>query len=98
MRMIRTFGAPFGARSCSIGGNCVSGSFASYVINPVRAALGIGRCDRCFWSSLFMVVAPSRAGESWRVRMISRALHRAPDVPAMNHGIDDGCAPGGDNV
>src|SRR5262245_52513030 len=29
IRMTRTFGAPLGGRSCSIGGNFVSGSFAS---------------------------------------------------------------------
>src|SRR6266404_311056 len=29
IRMISTFGAPLGGRNCSIGGNLVSGSFAS---------------------------------------------------------------------
>src|ERR1700722_19770378 len=29
IRMMRTLGAPFGGRSCSIGGNLLSGSFAS---------------------------------------------------------------------
>jgi hypothetical protein len=29
IRMIRIFGAPFGERDCSIGGNLLSGSFAS---------------------------------------------------------------------
>jgi hypothetical protein len=33
-RMISTFGAPAGGRSGSIGGNDVSGSFASYVMSP----------------------------------------------------------------
>src|SRR5246127_1219900 len=41
-RMISTLGAPFGGGNCSIGGNLVSGSFASYVIRPVRCGEGIG--------------------------------------------------------
>src|ERR1700733_3505485 len=54
-RMSRTLGAPLGGRSCSIGGNFVSGSFASKVIKPRRVVFGIGRWERCFRSSLFMV-------------------------------------------
>jgi hypothetical protein len=54
-RMIKTFGAPLGGRNCSIRGNLVSGSLASYVIRPVRSGVGIGRCDRCFLSSLLIV-------------------------------------------
>ena len=34
IRTIRMFGAPSGGRSGSIGGNAVSGSFASYVVTP----------------------------------------------------------------
>ena len=34
-RMIRTFGAPSGGRSGSIGGKRVSGSLASYVVRPM---------------------------------------------------------------
>ena len=34
IRMTSTLGAPLGGRNCSIGGNLVSGSFASYVIKP----------------------------------------------------------------
>src|SRR5712675_2779247 len=45
-RMIRTFGAPLGGRNCVIGGNLVSGSFASYVTRPVRGRSGIGRTVR----------------------------------------------------
>src|SRR5439155_9535857 len=55
IRMISTLGAPLGGRNCSIAGNLVSGSLASYVIRPVRSGVGIGRCERCFLSSLLMV-------------------------------------------
>jgi hypothetical protein len=41
-----TFGAPAGGRSGSIGGNDVSGSFASYVVSPTWARSGIGRTAR----------------------------------------------------
>jgi hypothetical protein len=34
IRMINTFGADAGARTGLIGGNDVSGSFASYVVSP----------------------------------------------------------------
>ncbi len=47
MRMTRTFGAPSGGRSCSIGGNDVAGSFASYVVSPTGVMSGIGRTSRC---------------------------------------------------
>src|SRR5450432_4566786 len=43
IRITRMLGAPFGGRSCSIGGFLVSGSLASYVIRPVRGRAGIGR-------------------------------------------------------
>src|SRR5688500_16746584 len=43
IRITRIFGAPFGGRTCSMGGYFDSGSFASYVIRPVRGELGIGR-------------------------------------------------------
>src|SRR5215470_16537355 len=55
IRISSTLGAPLGGRNCSIGGNFVSGSFASYVISPVRSGSGIGRCERCFLSSLLIV-------------------------------------------
>src|SRR5207245_10744967 len=57
IRMSSTLGAPLGGRNCSIGGNLVSGSFASYVIRPVRCGVGIGRCERCFRSSLLMTLS-----------------------------------------
>src|SRR4029453_17091876 len=60
MRISRTLGAPLGGRSCSIVGYFASGSLASYVIRPVRAALGIGRCERCFVSSSLMALPPVR--------------------------------------
>src|SRR5438105_5470801 len=55
MRMSSTLGAPLGGRNCSIAGNLVSGSLASYVIGPVRSGVGIGRCERCVLSSPLMV-------------------------------------------
>src|SRR4051794_2362472 len=42
----RTFGAPFGGRSGSIGGNAVAGSLASYVTSPACCRSGIGRTLR----------------------------------------------------
>ena len=42
----KTLGAPAGGRSGVIGGNEVSGSFASYVVNPTCCASGIGRTAR----------------------------------------------------
>src|SRR6185436_8594097 len=39
---ISTFGACFGGRSGVIGGNFVSGSFASYVVSPTGFRSGIG--------------------------------------------------------
>ena len=41
-----TFGAPFGGRKGSIGGNFVSGSLASKVVNPMVGRSGIGRTSR----------------------------------------------------
>src|SRR3984893_4941761 len=46
IRITSTLGAPLGGRNCSIGGNLVSGSFASYVIRPVRGGSGMGRTLR----------------------------------------------------
>src|ERR1700726_1688158 len=54
IRITSTLGAPVGGRNCSIGGNLVSGSFASYVISPVRSGVGIGRCERCLLSPLLI--------------------------------------------
>jgi hypothetical protein len=51
MSTMRIFGAPFGGRSCAIGGKCVSGSFASYVIRPVFGMSGIGRTVRASFGS-----------------------------------------------
>src|SRR3954466_11860592 len=45
-RMTRTFGAPGGGSRGSIGGNAVSGSFASYVVRPGDAVSGIGSVAR----------------------------------------------------
>ena len=45
-RMTRTFGAPFGGFSGTMGGYAVSGSFASYVVRPGATRWGIGRIAR----------------------------------------------------
>src|ERR1700745_486558 len=47
IRITSTLGAPFGGRNCSIGGNLVSESFASYVISPGPSGGGGGGCGRC---------------------------------------------------
>ena len=46
IRTTSTFGAPSGGRSGSIGGNAVSGSFASYVVSPTGVMSGIGSTSR----------------------------------------------------
>ena len=43
IRTSRTFGAPSGGRSGTIGGYVVSGSFASYVVRPGAGMSGIGQ-------------------------------------------------------
>src|SRR5258705_5600051 len=55
IRMSKTFGAPSGGRSCSIGGLCASGSFASYIMAFGRTVFGIGRCERCFLSCVLIL-------------------------------------------
>src|SRR6476619_4617397 len=45
-RTTRTFGAPSGGVTGSIGGNDVSGSLASYVVRPMCLLDGIGRFAR----------------------------------------------------
>src|SRR5512133_2351662 len=45
-RMTRTFGAPSGGRSGSIGGNVASGSLASRGRSPSYGRFGIGRTSR----------------------------------------------------
>src|SRR4029077_19030553 len=54
IRMISTLGAPLGGRSCSMGGDLLSGSFASYAMSVVRSVFGIGRWERCLLSSLLI--------------------------------------------
>ena len=46
IRTKRTLGAPSGGRSGTIGGNVVSGSFASYVVSPAGVMSGIGSTSR----------------------------------------------------
>src|SRR3954469_7756494 len=43
---IRTFGAPAGGRSGSIGGNDAAGSFASRIVGPGSSRSGTGRIVR----------------------------------------------------
>ena len=57
----RTFGAPPGGRSGSIGGNEVAGSFASYVTSPGYGASGIGRTCRWISSRSAIDAAPLAA-------------------------------------
>src|SRR3954464_3373405 len=45
-RTTRTLGAPLGGRGGTIGGNFVSGSFASYVVRVTDFRSGIGRISR----------------------------------------------------
>src|SRR5207342_2469696 len=51
-RMTRTFGAPTGGRSGSIGGNFAAGSFASRTVEGSGRRSGIGRIER--WVSSVM--------------------------------------------
>src|SRR4249919_2141486 len=51
-RMTRTFGAPTGGRSGSMGGNFASGSFASKGTSPSYGRSGIGRTSLCVWDLL----------------------------------------------
>ena len=46
IRTTSTFGAPDGGSNGSIGGNAVSGSFASYVVRPGAGRSGIGSMAR----------------------------------------------------
>jgi hypothetical protein len=48
-----TFGAPSGGRSGLIGGNDVSGSFASYVVRFTVFRSGIGSTSRCTCSPIW---------------------------------------------
>ena len=52
-KMMSTFGAPGGGRIGSIGGNLVSGSLASYVVDPTKVRSGIGRTDLACLSGRF---------------------------------------------
>ena len=60
-KMTSTLGAPSGGRSGSIGGNAVSGSFASYVVRLGFARLGMGNTVRG-WRSGFMAASSDSAG------------------------------------
>src|SRR5438270_10838985 len=54
IRTIRTLGAPFGGRNCSIGGNLVSGSFESNVISLAGGRSAIGRWVLDVFSSVMI--------------------------------------------
>jgi hypothetical protein len=55
-KTINTFGAPPGGNNGSIGGNPVSGSLASYVVNPGAGRSGIGNIVRACRSGLISVL------------------------------------------
>jgi hypothetical protein len=59
--MISTFGAPVGGRNGVIGGNFVSGSFASYVVNEIGLRSGIGSTERCSESFEAMICVLSES-------------------------------------
>src|SRR5262245_48153953 len=54
---ISTLGAPSGGSNGSIGGNAVSGSFASYVVRPGDGRSGIGNIVRACRSALIRLLA-----------------------------------------
>jgi hypothetical protein len=60
---ISTFGAPSGGRNGTIGGNTVSGSFASYVVSPAGITSGIGKISR-FGAAWSGTASPRLAGSS----------------------------------
>ena len=59
---ISTFGAPSGGSNGSIGGNEVSGSLASYVVNPGAGRSGIGNIPRACRSGRITVLRSGRLG------------------------------------
>src|SRR3954470_23521902 len=54
-RITSTLGAPVGGSKVGIGGNFVSGSFASYVVKPIGLRSEMGSTERCI---LFCTVDP----------------------------------------
>jgi hypothetical protein len=70
---ISTFGAPSGGSNGSIGGKVVSGSFASYVVNPGAGRSGIGNTTRA-WPS----------GE-WVIEDLRFSAPSPIAVPIMDH-------------
>jgi len=62
MRTMRTFGAPSGGRSGSMGGKAVSGSLASYVVRPTYSRGGMGRFVRGNSSRAPEVITTSLSG------------------------------------
>src|SRR4051794_39481169 len=64
-RTMSTLGAPGGGRSGSIGANAVSGSLASYVVNPGTGRSGIGNIVRASRSGLITTL-PSVDGQTAR--------------------------------
>ena len=70
-RMTRTFGAPSGGRSCSIGGNFASGSFASSGTGPSYGRSGMGRTERTSASRALTGGSPWWRGSSCGQRLLS---------------------------
>jgi hypothetical protein len=85
-RTISTLGAPVGGRSGRIGGNFVSGSFASSVVRPTGLRSGIGNTSRGTQSRRSIVPSEScwasgigsrRVRGPWR-RSVRRSAHEMP--------------------
>jgi hypothetical protein len=80
----RTLGAPGGGRSRVIGGNDVSGSFASYVVSPACARSGIGRTDREMSGVLMSASLPLPPVEYDRRHGWAQRPRRSGCVPAAS--------------
>jgi hypothetical protein len=76
----RMLGAPWGGRSGSIGGNDVSGSFASYVTGPARSSSAIGSTARRALSMSAMSVPLRRRGHAHAWRAGRTPLSVAPRI------------------
>src|SRR5215204_2163461 len=94
IRTTSTLGAPAGGRSGSIGGNDVSGSFASYVVSVGCRRSGTGRTSRPFWLILVLL---GRESEYLRGPAVGRGCVPAgpggavPSVGRGGRGGQHGC-------
>src|SRR5512132_2452539 len=79
-----TFGAPAGGRSCSIGANVASGSFASRGSSPSYGRSGIGKTSRELWSvTLYSSLGHARA---WGLRSVPAFTDRlSPAHQSTSH-------------